>query len=50
MKIVWNTCDNELGAKMKSVYKNYLKSSPENLQKLLPFREICVKYLEKNSI
>ena len=39
MKVVWNTCDKELGGQMKSVYKNYFKSSHENFQKLLPFRE-----------
>ena len=35
---------------MKSVNENYFKSSLENFQKLLPFRKIYVKYLEKNSI
>ena len=35
---------------MKSIYENYCKSSFENFQKSLPFREIYVKYLEKNSI
>ena len=49
MKVVWNTCDKELG-EMKSAYENYFKSSPESLQKSLPFRVIYVKYLEKNSM
>ena len=35
---------------MKSVNENYFKSSLENFQKSLPFREIYVKYLEKNNI
>ena len=43
MKVVWNTCDKELGGEMKSVYENCFKSSLENLQKLLPFRVIYVK-------
>ena len=50
MKVFSNTCDKELGGEMKSAHKNYFKSSLENLQKPLPFREIYVKYLEKNSI
>ena len=50
MKVAWNTCDKELGGGMKSDYENYLKSSVENLQKSLPFRVICLKYLEKNNI
>ena len=35
---------------MKSACENYFKSSPESLQKSLPFRVIYVKYLEKNSM
>ena len=35
---------------MKSVNENYFKSQLENFQKPLPFREMFVKYLEKNSI
>ena len=27
MKVFWNTCDKELGGKMKSVSENYFKSS-----------------------
>ena len=50
MKVVSNTCDKEFGGEMKSVYKNYFKSSLENLQKSLPFREIYANYLEENSI
>ena len=50
MKVVQNTCDKELGGKMKFVNDNYFKSSLENFQKSLPFREIYVKYLENNSI
>ena len=49
MKVAWNTCDKELG-KMKFVNENSFKSSLENVQKSLPFREIYVRYLEKNSI
>ena len=43
IKIVWNTFDKELGGEMKSVSVN-------NFQKSFPFREMYVKYLEKNSI
>ena len=50
MKIILDTCDKELGDEMKSVNENYLKSSLEKFQNSLPFREIYVKYLEKNSI
>ena len=50
MKVVWNTCDKELGGEMKSVKENHFKNSLENFQKSLPFREIYIKYLEKNSI
>ena len=50
MKVVWNTCDNELGGEIKSAYENWLTSSLENLQNSLSFRVIYVKYLEKNSI
>ena len=35
---------------MKSANVNYFKISLENLQKSFPFRQICGKYLEKNSI
>ena len=37
-------------AEMKSVNENCFKSSFQNFQKSLTFREIDVKYLEKNSI
>ena len=50
MKFVGNTCDKELGDEMKSAYETYSKSSLQNLQKSRLFREIYVKYLEKNSI
>ena len=33
---------------MKSVNENFFKSSPENFQMLLSFREIYIKYLEKS--
>ena len=42
--------DKELGGEMKSVRETYFKSSLEKFQKSLPFKEIYVKYLEKNSI
>ena len=48
-KIVGNACDKVLGGKMKSVNENSFKSSLENFQKSLPFGEICVKCIEKNS-
>ena len=35
---------------MKSVYENYFKNSLENFRKSLLFREIYIKYLEKNSV
>ena len=35
---------------MKSVNENYFKSSFETFQKSLPFREIYLKYIEKNKI
>ena len=35
---------------MKSGYENYFESSLENSQEPLPFREIYVKKLGKNSI
>ena len=38
MKVVWNTSDKELGGEI------------EIFEKSLLFREIYVKYLEKNSI
>ena len=50
MKVVWNTCDKVFAGEINSAYENYLKSSLENFQKSLPFREIYVKYLEKNGI
>ena len=50
MNVVWNTCDKELGGKMKSINENYFKSSLKNSQMSLPFTEIYVKYLEKNSV
>ena len=51
MKVVWITCDKELGGEMKFVKESYLnKSSLVNFWKPLPFREVYVKYLEKNSI
>ena len=52
MKDAWNTCDKELGGEMKSINEklDYFKSSLENFQKSLPFQEIDLKYLEKNSI
>ena len=50
MKIVRNTCDKELGGEMKSVNENYFKNSLENFQKSLPFREMYIEYLEKNSV
>ena len=50
LKVVWNTCDRELGCEIKSVNENYSKSWLEKFQKSLPFREIYVKLLEKNSI
>ena len=50
MKVVWITCNKELGGQMASAYKIYFRSSHENFQKSPPFRETYVKYLEKNSI
>ena len=50
MKVVSNTCDRELGSEIKSGSENYFKNSLENFQKPLPFRDIYVKYLEKNII
>ena len=35
---------------MKSVNENYFKRSFETFQKPLPFREIYLKYIEKNNI
>ena len=35
---------------MKSVNENFLNSSIKTFQKSLPFREIYVTYLNKNSI
>ena len=50
MRVVWNTCDKELGGEIKAAYENYSKNSLQNLQKSLPFIGTYVKYLEKNSI
>ena len=50
MKVVWITCNKELGGQMTSAYKIYFRSSHENFQKSPPFKETYVKYLEKNSI
>ena len=50
MKVVWNTCDKEPCGEMKCLNENYFKSSLENYQKALVFREIYVKNFEKNSI
>ena len=49
MKVVWNSCDKELGSEIKSVNENYFQCSLGNFQKLLLFREMYAKYLEKNS-
>ena len=43
MKVVWNTYHKELGGEMKSVNENYFKSSIENFQKSLHFREMYVR-------
>ena len=43
MKVVWSTCDKELGGEMMSANENYFKILLENLQKWLHFREIYVK-------
>ena len=48
MKVVWNTCDKERGEEIKSAYENYFKRSLKTLENSLPFREIYLKYLEKN--
>ena len=51
MNFLKNTRDGELGGEMKSGYENYFKSSLENLQKSLPFREIYIKiFREKQYI
>ena len=50
MKVVWNTCNEELGSDMKPAIENYFKSSLENFQNSLPFREIYQKYVEKNDV
>ena len=53
MKVVWNTCDKELRwndfFSMKTTSKVHLKTSKSH-SLFFPFREIYVKYLEKNSI
>ena len=43
MKVVWNTCDKELGDNIKSVNEKYFKSSLKNFKKSLSFRESYVK-------
>ena len=52
MKIAWNTCDREFGGLTSvSAMKTSTNGSFENFQRQqLPFREIYVKYFEKNSI
>ena len=50
LRAIAEASDKELGGEMKSVRETYFKSSLENFQKSLPFKEIYVKYLEKNSI
>ena len=48
MKVVWNTCDNELYGEMKPAYENYLKTSLVNFQNLLPFgKNLCKIFREK---
>ena len=49
MKVVSNTHDEALGSEMKSFDKNYVLQK-FTFKKSLLFREIYVKYLEKNSI
>ena len=51
MKVARNACKKEFG-EMKSVnpVKSTTQSSDENFQRQLPFREICVKYLEKSNV
>ena len=52
MKIAWNTCNREFGGLTSvSAMKTSTNGSFENFQRQqLPFREIYVKYFEKNSI
>ena len=50
MRVVWSTFDKKLGGEMKSANGNYFKGSLKAFQNLLLFREIYVKYLEKNSL
>ena len=50
MKVVWNTCDNELYGEMKSAYENYLKFQSKTSKIHYFLEKIYVKYLEKNSI
>ena len=45
-EVAWNACDKELGGEKKFVFQTWL----EIFQKSLPFSEIYVKHLEKNSI
>ena len=49
MKVVWNICSEELDGEMKFVNENCFKSSLENFQKSLRFRETYVKYIGRNS-
>ena len=50
MKVVFKNCDKELGGELKFSNKNHFKSSFENLKRSFSFREIYVKYSEKDSI
>ena len=50
MKVVMSAILVARNLAAKSAYENYLKSSLEIFQKSLPFREIYVKNLEKNSV
>ena len=48
MKVVCNTCYKELGGKMKPVNVKFFKSSLENFQTSLNFKEtLCEVYREK---
>ena len=55
MRVFWNTCEKELGYEMKSVNEvcqwKLLQKFTWKLPKVTPFkRNLCIKYLEKNSI
>ena len=50
VNVVWNTCDKDLGGEVKFAYETISKSSVENFQKLLPFREIFCKMFRESSI